>query len=449
MKEQTNVEVDLEIFKRDVLDSIIKIFSISGLCLLLPLLYVDNFSLSGKNSFVYFIIILTLILNKVKDKLSYDKKVVLFFLLVFSMVSEMMYHRGLYSTATFFIIVISALLPLFLNWKNAKIIFFIFLSLIIFCTYWFSQNMLFTEIQNNELHSITIALRGVVLIISSFIAFTIIEFCNELLKKNYSLLKKKNEKLKYYHTDLEKTVIKRTKELELALIREQEAGMLKTNFISMASHEFRTPLASIQGVVELILNYSDRITKEQLAERLEKVQVEVGTMTAMLEDVLVISNGGAGNKSFNPIKIDFVPFVKNIIFEYQLFHKDSRKVDFECLDAVVNSNVDPKLMKQVVVNLFSNALKYSESPSPILIRVFKEKDDVVFSISDQGIGISKQDQKMIFEPFYRASNIENVSGTGLGLAIVKQVVALHNGKIQIQSELGKGTTFTVAITQIN
>ena len=217
----------------------------------------------------------------------------------------------------------------------------------------------------------------------------------------------------------------------------------------MASHEFRTPLASIQGVVELILNYSDRITKEQLAERLEKVQVEVGTMTAMLEDVLIISNGGAGNKSFNPVKIDFVPFVKNIIFEYQLFHKDSRKVDFECIDAVVNSNVDPKLMKQVVVNMFSNALKYSESPSPILIRVFKEKDDVVFSISDQGIGISKQDQKMIFEPFYRASNIENVSGTGLGLAIVKQVVALHNGKIQIQSELGKGTTFTVAITQIN
>lgn len=449
MKEKTNVEVDLEIFKRDVLDSIIKIFSISGSCLLLPLLYVDNFDFAGQNIFVYFIIILILILNKVKDKLSYDKKVVLFFLLVFSMVSEMMYHRGLYSTAPFFIIIISALLPLFLNWKHTKIIFFIFLSLIIFCTYWFSQNLLFAEIQNNELHSITIALRGVVLIISSFIAFTIIEFCNELLKKNYSLLKKKNEKLKYYHTDLEKIVEARTKELELALIREQEAGMLKTNFISMASHEFRTPLASIQGVVELILNYSDRITKEQLAERLEKVQVEVGTMTAMLEDVLIISNGGAGNKSFNPVKIDFVPFVKNIIFEYQLFHKDSRKVDFDFIDELVNSNVDPKLMKQVVVNMFSNALKYSESPSPILIRVFKEKDDVVFSISDQGIGISKQDQKMIFEPFYRASNIENVSGTGLGLAIVKQVVALHNGKIQIQSELGKGTTFTVAITQIN
>ncbi len=449
MKEKTNGDGDLELFKGDVLDSIIKISSISGLCLILPLLYVDNFDIAGQNSFVYFIIILTLILNKVKDRLSYDTRVVLFFLLVFSMVSEMMYHRGLYSIAPFFIIVISALLPLFLNWKNAKFIFFIFLSLIIFCTYWFSQNILFAEIQNNELQSITIAIRGVVLIIVSFIAFTIIEFCNELLKKNYFLIKSKNDKLIYYHSNLEKIVEERTKELELALIREQEAGMLKTNFISMASHEFRTPLTSIQGVVELILNYSDRITKEQLAERLEKVQVEVGMMTAMLEDVLVISNGGAGNKSFNPVKIDFVPFVKDIIFEYQLFHKDSRNVDFEFVDAIVNCNVDPKLMKQVIVNLFSNALKYSESPSPIVIRVLKEKDGVVFSISDQGIGISKQDQKMIFEPFYRASNIENVSGTGLGLAIVKQAVVLQNGKIQIQSELGKGTTFTVAITQIN
>lgn len=450
MKEKTNVEIDLAAFKEKIVDFIIKVFSYAGLILIGPLFYRDHLILTAKNSVVFALIIFAFIVHKMKDRISYHVKGGLFFLLNFIMVSVLLYYQGLYSSAPMFIIVNCALLPLFLTGKKGyKIVFFIVLSMIIYWAYFYSQNLLVHEIENKGLNGLAVPLRGVVIIFASFMVFTIIEFCTNLLNKNYALIKYKNQELKYYKGNLEKIVEERTNELELALIREQEAGMLKTNFISMASHEFRTPLASIQGVVELILNYSDRITKEQLAERLEKVQVEVGTMTAMLEDVLIISNGGAGNKSFNPVKIDFVPFVKNIIFEYQVFHKDSRKVDFEFLDAVVNSNVDPKLMKQVVVNMFSNALKYSESPSPILIRVFKEKDDVVFSISDQGIGISTQDQKMIFEPFYRASNIENLSGTGLGLAIVKQVVALHNGKIQIQSELGKGTTFTVAITQIN
>lgn len=449
MKEQTNIEDHLSAFTEEILDNIIKICSFSGLFLFVPLLYVDNFNIVESNTFVYFAIVLVFLLHKFKDRIPFYIKGASFFLIVFMMVFQMLYQRGLYSSAPLFIIVISALLPLFLKGKYLKFIYFIFLSAVISFTYVFSRNILVFEIENKELNYFSPLIRAVVIIITSFAVFNIIDYCNELLKKNYSSIKSKNEKLIYYHSNLEKLVEERTKELEESLIREQEAGILKTNFISMASHEFRTPLASIQGLVELVLKYSDRMTPNQITERLEKVQVEVGTMTTMLEDVLVISNGGARNKSFNPVTVNIISFVKEIIFDYQQCHKDTRKVDFEFVDEVVNCNVDPKLMKQVVVNLFSNALKYSEYPSPITIRIIKEKNDVVFSISDQGIGISKEEQKLIFQPFFRASNIENVSGTGLGLAIIEQAVALQNGIIHIHSELDKGTTFKVVFTNVN
>lgn len=126
-----------------------------------------------------------------------------------------------------------------------------------------------------------------------------------------------------------------------------------------------------------------------------------------------------------------------------MVHNDTRKVIFNSVDDVVYGKVDSKLMKQIVINLFSNALKFSEFPSPIEVSILKENDKVVFSILDHGIGISKEEQKCICEPFYRANNAENESGTGLGLAIVDMAVKLHKGKLQISSKLGKGSVFKV------
>lgn len=302
-----------------------------------------------------------------------------------------------------------------------------------------------SHIEEFELNANMWAIRGIVLFLISVALINISGYYNKLILNNFRIIESKNAELNEYRENLENLVIDRTKELEQSLIREKELGILKTNFISMASHEFRTPLTSIQGLTELVLNYSDRLTIEQIKERLKKINVEVTNMTNMLEDVLIIGQVDSDKIVFTPIELNLVEFVKEIIYEYQLFKIAKREVDFQFVSDEIVCNVDIKLMKQIVMNLFSNALKYSEFPKPILVSFLKENDSVIFSVTDQGIGISKKEQKLIFEPFFRANNVENIPGTGLGLTIIERAVNMHNGKIEVLSELGKGTTFRIVL----
>jgi PAS domain S-box-containing protein len=248
-----------------------------------------------------------------------------------------------------------------------------------------------------------------------------------------------------YKTNLEDTVKKRTFELENSLEREKELGKLKTSFVAMASHEFRTPLAAIQAATDVILRYKDKLSQEDIEKRLFKIKREVNDMKIMLEDILIIGKAESQKLQFNTIEQDLVDLVKNIVSDYQLTQEKEREVIYKISMDKIMLNVDPKWIKHIILNLLSNALKYSEAPASVIIEIRQEENEVILSVTDQGIGFSEKDQESIFEPFHRGQNVGNVQGTGLGLSVLKTAIDLHKGKIKVESKLNNGSTFIVSL----
>ncbi|MCC7448044.1 MAG: PAS domain S-box protein [Anaerolineae bacterium] len=232
--------------------------------------------------------------------------------------------------------------------------------------------------------------------------------------------------------------------LRQALEKERELNELKTRFISIVSHEFRTPLATIQTTVDNLRLHLPRMTHEQKTVRFEKILTQIEHMTSLLEDVLALGRMESGRTEFNPETVDLNAFLREINDEFQ----QTRKIQQLTYVSSGNANpvrVDRKLMRQLFTNLLSNAAKYSPTGSPINIELVYEAEEVLIRVSDNGIGIPQKDQMQLFNAFYRAANVGSISGTGLGLAITKHAVDLHGGTITVESEIGKGTTFTVAI----
>jgi PAS domain S-box-containing protein len=247
-----------------------------------------------------------------------------------------------------------------------------------------------------------------------------------------------------YKTNLENTVKKRTFELEDSLKREKELGKLKTSFVAMASHEFRTPLAAIQAATDVILRYKNKLSQEDIEKRLFKIKREVNNMEIMLEDILIIGKAESQKLQFNTIEQNLVDLVKNIVSDYQLTQEEEREVIYKTSMDKIMLNVDQKWIKHIIINLLSNALKYSKAPTSVIIKIQQEENEVILSVTDQGIGISEKDQELIFEPFLRGKNVGNVRGTGLGLSILQTAISLHKGKIKVKSTLNNGSTFTVS-----
>jgi len=248
-----------------------------------------------------------------------------------------------------------------------------------------------------------------------------------------------------YKATLEERVKIRTNELEESLEREKELGILKTSFVSMASHEFRTPLTAINSTAEVLSRYYDKLSREDITKRLDKIRREVTNMAIMLEDILIIGKSDSQRLDFNPAPLNIVELVKSIIYEYQLSEYGNRIVNFDINSQEINVNVDPKWIKHIVINLISNAFKYSDKNSPVDIKIYREKNLINFSFTDYGIGISKEDIAMLFDPFHRGKNVGEIAGTGLGLAVLQQAIDLHLGSINVKSELNKGSTFIVCI----
>ena len=251
--------------------------------------------------------------------------------------------------------------------------------------------------------------------------------------------------LNEYKKNLESKVEFRTRELQESLAREKELGQLKTSFVSMASHEFRTPLTSIKATSDIILRYFDKFSRDDIDERLEKIKREVEDMTIMLEDILIIGKSDAQKLDYNPELLNIVDLITNIITEYQLSESEIRPITYDISSPVIMVNADKKWIKHVVINLFSNATKYSEKNKPIEIIIKQKQRSISFCFLDYGIGISKEDIKLLFEPFHRGKNVQNISGTGLGLSVVQKAVELHNGKIEVESKIGKGSSFKVIL----
>ena len=247
---------------------------------------------------------------------------------------------------------------------------------------------------------------------------------------------------------LEIKVKVRTKELVESLEREKELSVLKTNFVSMVSHEFRTPLATINANSEIILRYFDKLSRDDINKRLGKIKSEVFDMTVMLEDILIIGKSDAQKLDFNPVYLDIVSLIKDIIAEYQLSEPKSRTIIYNVSTPIIMIPADKKWIKHIVNNLLSNAIKYSGEDQQIEISIKKEPTGISFSFKDYGVGIAKEDIAMLFEPFYRGENVGEISGTGLGLVILQKALNLHKGKIEVDSEIGKGSNFRVTLPAV-
>lgn len=257
-----------------------------------------------------------------------------------------------------------------------------------------------------------------------------------------------NQELDNYKKTLEVKVHSRTRELEASLEREKELGQLKTSFISMASHEFRTPLTAINAIADVLKKYKGKLSPENIDQRLDKIKSEVMDMTGMLEDILIIGKSDSQKLQFNPVEFNFLAHLNTVISEYQLGQSTVRTISISNPEnEEIMVKADPKWTKHIIVNLLSNAIKYSEDDTPIEIEVTRKVNELKFSFKDYGIGIPKDDLNQIFEPFHRAQNVENIQGTGIGLVVLQKAVELQGGSIEVESEVGVGTTFTVSIPQ--
>ncbi|WP_416666860.1 sensor histidine kinase [Egbenema bharatensis] len=235
-------------------------------------------------------------------------------------------------------------------------------------------------------------------------------------------------------------------ETRLALAEERELNDLKSRFVSMVSHELRTPLTVIRTSIELLEKYGHLASEEKRKDYYTRCHTAINNMTQLLEDVLTINRAEAGRLEFKPTPIHLSRFCQDLIEEATANSSDlTHSIQFHSQGECNTVRVDPVLLRSILLNLLSNALKYSPVHQPIEFTLNCSEDVATFVIQDHGIGIPTTDQPHIFDLFYRAGNVSTIRGTGLGLAIVRQCVELHQGKITVHSQEEKGTWFTVLL----
>ncbi len=234
-------------------------------------------------------------------------------------------------------------------------------------------------------------------------------------------------------------------DLQRALAQEKELGELKSRFVSMVSHEFRTPLATIQAASDLLKYYAHKMTETRRMDRLNKIQAEVRHMTELLEDVLTIGKIEAKRLQFQPAPLDMEDFCRNLVAEVGATATPTHRIEFHSTGACTNQSLDSRLLRQIITNLLSNAIKYSPQGGKIEFLLACHPEGVTIEVRDEGIGIPPADRDRIFESFYRADNASSIPGTGLGLAIVKSSVELHGGEVHADSRPDGGTAFVVTL----
>lgn len=270
--------------------------------------------------------------------------------------------------------------------------------------------------------------------------------------------KEAEENLKKYTFELEELVENRTKtlkqmlcELEEAkeeannsLEKEKELSRMKSRFVSMASHEFRTPLSSMQLSVVLIEKYLQISDDEQILKHLHKVKHSITGLNSILNDFLSLEKLDSGIVEAQYESFDILQFCEEIAEEMQLISKEDQIIIYQHSGSEKIVRLDQNLLRNCLINLISNAIKYSGEHT--LIEFFSEvnEEQYVFSIKDNGLGIPEEDQPFLFQPFFRAHNTGNIPGTGLGLNIVLRYVNLMNGNIKYESRSGEGTLFILS-----
>jgi signal transduction histidine kinase len=241
---------------------------------------------------------------------------------------------------------------------------------------------------------------------------------------------------------------KRGRELTQALAAEQQLGELKSRFVSMASHEFRTPLTVVLSSAALIDEYPRADQHDKRRKHIQRIQESVNHLNNILEEFLSVGSIEEGNLTVHPVMFDLNELLTDALGDVQSLLKPGQRIEQQ-VQCPVPFRLDASLMRKILVNLLSNAIKYSDNNSVVRLAAGCHRSQLRISVQDQGIGISPEDQQQLFKPFSRARNVANVHGTGLGLYIVAQYLALMSGTIKLHSAPGQGTTVTISIPYEN
>ncbi|MDB5156630.1 MAG: fixL 3 [Mucilaginibacter sp.] len=269
--------------------------------------------------------------------------------------------------------------------------------------------------------------------------------------------KEAENQLKEYAAHLEELVEERTQslkatvealqkakeEVSLSLEKEKELGLLKSRFVSIASHEFRTPLTSVQLSVSLIEKYAEPFNSPNIVKHVGKIKNAVGNLTSILNDFLSLEKLESGMQEPTYNDFDLVQFAEVITEEMQVLAKQNQNIIYQHTGVKSMVRLDQNLLRNCIVNLINNAIKYSGENTFIGFTTEINERDCIITVSDNGIGIPEADQKHLFEAFFRAHNTGTIPGTGLGLNIVARYTNLMNGKIDFKSDVDQGTLFTI------
>jgi PAS domain S-box-containing protein len=243
------------------------------------------------------------------------------------------------------------------------------------------------------------------------------------------------------------------KEVENALKKEQELSTLKSRFVTIASHEFRTPLAGVLSSVNLVQRYLDAEAaaglelqhKQKIENHFSKIKESVGNLTQILNEFLSLGKLEEGKVTCQWEKLELTDLVNDTITELKKLCKPRQRILIENSTKRKEFILDYNMLRNIINNFITNAIKYSDPGNKILLSLKDTESHLLIEVKDEGKGIPKEEQAELFSRFFRASNVSNIQGTGLGLNIVKRYVNMMNGTISFKSELNKGTTFSVQI----
>lgn len=248
--------------------------------------------------------------------------------------------------------------------------------------------------------------------------------------------------LQQTNEELECKVQERTAELQQLNQQLQELNELKSRLVAMVCHEFRNPLNNVLLSASYLGRYESQLSETQKGKHLADIQANVERMTRIIDDILVIEKMATHPVAAPLMQLNVVDFCQDLIAEMQPLLGD-RPIDLRSEKLPTSVTMDERLLRPILTNILANAIHYSPSHSTIHMTVAAQPQWLIFTIKDTGIGIPPEDLPRLFDPFHRGKNVSNIPGTGLGLSIVKKFVDLQQGKIEVHSQVGKGTTFTV------
>ena len=321
---------------------------------------------------------------------------------------------------------------LFLDNKHAKNWMLIFILIV-------GISIFFVPTFSNDAAKISENTRNFFYLVNVGTPFMLIFIATSYFLKNIMLQRQKN-------LTLLKITNEKNQEIKESLDREKELGLLKSNFVSTASHQFRTPMAAIQSNTELLEMFIENKDKGELKKYkkvIGRITGGITKMTDLMDDVLILGKLTSGNISFVPQEIDLVEFCKKLVNKFNLVQIDGRVLDFEIKGDPYHVMLDSSLLSHSLTNLIGNAFKYSEGKENPKFIIYFRLTEFSLSITDYGLGIAKEDQSSLFQPFFRANNALEYKGTGLGLSIAKEYVEINKGNITVESILGKVSCFEI------